>query len=147
MTSSNKYKILVIEDEANIRSFVETILETNGYQVFTAGSCRQGMLMYSSYCPDLIILDLGLPDADGLEFIRYARKSGAVPILVLSARTSEKDKVSALDLGRQRLHNQALRHSGTDGQSQGGPQKQPAQFRDGGGSGRDLSGQRSGHRL
>ncbi|HIT12602.1 MAG TPA: response regulator transcription factor [Candidatus Scatomonas merdigallinarum] len=99
MTSSNKYKILVIEDEANIRSFVETILETNGYQVFTAGSCRQGMLMYSSYCPDLIILDLGLPDADGLEFIRYARKSGAVPILVLSARTSEKDKVSALDLG------------------------------------------------
>ena len=57
MTSSNKYKILVIEDEANIRSFVETILETNGYQVFTAGSCRQGMLMYSSYCPDLIILE------------------------------------------------------------------------------------------
>lgn len=99
MTSSNKYKILVVEDEANIRSFVETILETNGYQVFTAGSCRQGMLIFSSHCPDLIILDLGLPDADGLEFIRYVRKSSAVPILVLSARTAEQDKVSALDLG------------------------------------------------
>ena len=97
--SSNKYKILAVEDEANIRSFVEAILETNGYQVLTAGSCRQGMLMFSSYCPDLILLDLGLPDADGLEFIQYARKSSAAPILVLSARTAEQDKVSALDLG------------------------------------------------
>ncbi len=95
----NKYKILVVEDEANIRSFVETSLETNGYQVCTASTCRQAMLAFSSQCPDLMILDLGLPDADGLELISYARKSTATPILVLSARSSEKDKVAALDLG------------------------------------------------
>ncbi len=89
----------MVEDEANIRSFVETSLETGGYQVYTASSCSQGMLIFSSHCPDLIILDLGLPDADGLDFIRFARKTSAAPILVLSARTGERDKVAALDLG------------------------------------------------
>lgn len=97
--SSNKYKILVIEDEANIRSFVETILEANGYQVLTAASCEQGKLMFSSHVPDLVILDLGLPDRDGLDFIEAARTSATTPIIVLSARTTEKDKISALDLG------------------------------------------------
>ena len=99
MTSSNKYKILVIEDEANIRSFVETILETNGYQVFTAGSCRQGMLMYSSYCPDLIILDLGLPDGDGMEVIESIREIADTPVIVVSARQDEEEKIRALDAG------------------------------------------------
>lgn len=97
--SNNKYKILVIEDESNIRSFVETVLETNGYQVLTASTCRQGVMMFSSHIPDMVILDLGLPDKDGLEFIRAARGISAVPILVLSARTLEEDKVAALDLG------------------------------------------------
>ena len=97
--SNNKYKILVIEDEANIRSFVQTVLETGGYQVLTASTCRQGIMMFSSHIPDMVILDLGLPDRDGLEFIRTARKNSTVPILVLSARTMENDKVSALDLG------------------------------------------------
>ncbi len=96
---SNKYKILVIEDEANILSFVEAILETNGYQVLTAADGSQGRLMFSSHIPDLVILDLGLPDMDGLEFIRAVRKDTAAPIIVLSARTTEKDKISALDLG------------------------------------------------
>lgn len=97
--SNNKYKILVIEDEANIRSFVETVLETGGYQVLTASTCRQGIMMFSSHIPDMVILDLGLPDRDGLEFIRTARSTSPVPILVLSARTMECDKVAALDLG------------------------------------------------
>lgn len=97
--SNNKYKILVIEDETNIRSFVQTVLETNGYQVLTASTCRQGVMMFSSHIPDMVILDLGLPDRDGLEFIRVARVTSAVPILVLSARTLEADKVAALDLG------------------------------------------------
>ncbi|MBR4096440.1 MAG: response regulator transcription factor [Oscillospiraceae bacterium] len=97
--SNNKYKLLVIEDEANILSFVRTILEANNYQVLVAGTCREGKLMYSSHIPDLVILDLGLPDADGLEFIQYTREISAVPIIVLSARTQESDKVSALDLG------------------------------------------------
>lgn len=97
--SNNKYKVLVIEDEANIRGFVQTVLETGGYQVLTASTCRQGVMMFSSHIPDLVILDLGLPDKDGLEFIRIARSTSMVPILVLSARTMESDKVAALDLG------------------------------------------------
>ncbi len=97
--SNNKYKILVIEDEANILSFVEAILEANGYQVLTAASCEQGILMVSSHTPDLVILDLGLPDKDGLEFIRVIREYAIMPVIVLSARTTEKDKIAALDLG------------------------------------------------
>lgn len=97
--SNNKYKVLVIEDESNIRSFVQTVLETNGYQVLTASTCGQGTMMFSSHIPDMVILDLGLPDKDGLEFIKVAREISAVPILVLSARTLEDDKVAALDMG------------------------------------------------
>ena len=97
--NSNKYKILIVEDEKSIRSFVRTILETNGYQVLAAADCNQGIMMFSSHVPDLIILDLGLPDRDGLELISAVRKTTAVPILVLSARSMEEDKVQALDLG------------------------------------------------
>ncbi|MBP0960464.1 MAG: response regulator transcription factor, partial [Oscillospiraceae bacterium] len=97
--SSNKYKILVIEDESNILSFINTILDANNYRVITAKSCNEGKMMFSSHLPDLVMLDLGLPDADGLQFIKYAREFSTVPIIVLSARTQESDKVSALDLG------------------------------------------------
>ena len=68
--NSNRYKILVVEDEANICSFVKTILEANDYQVLVASTCQQGLMMFSSHVPDLIILDLGLPDRDGLELIK-----------------------------------------------------------------------------
>lgn len=97
--SNNKYKVLLIEDESNIRSFVETILEANDYQVIAAATCQQGIMMFSSYTPDFVILDLGLPDKDGLEFIKNVREGSNTPILVLSARTNESDKVEALDLG------------------------------------------------
>ena len=97
--NNNRYKILVVEDEANICSFVKTILEANDYQVLVASTCQQGLMMFSSHVPDLIILDLGLPDRDGLELIKAVRATNAVPILVLSARTMENDKVTALDLG------------------------------------------------
>lgn len=97
--SNNKYKLLVIEDENNIRSFVKTVLEANEYQVITATTCTQGIMMFSSYIPDLVILDLGLPDKDGLEFIKTIRPDNTTPILVLSARSMESDKVTALDLG------------------------------------------------
>lgn len=97
--SNNKYKILVVEDESNIRSFIETILEANDYQAITASTCTQGLMMFGSHIPDLVILDLGLPDRDGLEFIGEVRKSNITPIIVLSARTDESDKVAALDLG------------------------------------------------
>lgn len=97
--SNNKYTILIIEDESNICSFVKTILETNGYQVKISKTCTQGKLIFFSYFPDLVILDLGLPDMDGIEFIKEIRKSSTTPIIVLSARSNETDKVSALDLG------------------------------------------------
>lgn len=97
--SNNKYKILVIEDDRNILSMIQTVLDSSGYQVLTAQRCQQGILMLSSHVPDLVVLDLGLPDMDGEEFIRVARRSSMIPIIVLSARTDEKDKVSALDLG------------------------------------------------
>ncbi len=97
--SNNKYKILVVEDDRGIANFVQTVLEANDYQVLRADRCGQGILVFASHVPDLVILDLGLPDMDGEEFIRQIRSISAVPIIVLSARTEEKDKVSALDLG------------------------------------------------
>ncbi len=97
--SNNKYKILLVEDDRSIAYFVQTVLEANGYQVLTAERCQQGILMLSSHTPDLVVLDLGLPDMDGQEYIRIVRRSSMIPIIVLSARTEEADKVSALDLG------------------------------------------------
>ena len=97
--SNNKYKILVVEDDRSILGMIQAVLDSNGYQVLNAQRCRQGILMLSSHMPDLVVLDLGLPDMDGEEFIRITRRSSMIPIIVLSARAEEKDKVSALDLG------------------------------------------------
>ena len=97
--SNNKYKILVVEDDKNISSMIQAVLDSNGYQVLLAQRCQQGILMLTSHVPDLVLLDLGLPDMDGIEFIRIARRSSMIPIIVLSARTEEQDKISALDLG------------------------------------------------
>ena len=97
--SNNKYKVLIIEDDRNIASFIQTILEANGYQVLTAERCQQGLMVFASHIPDLVMLDLGLPDMDGEEFIRQVRVGSTVPIIVLSARADERDKVSDLDLG------------------------------------------------
>ena len=97
--SNNKYKILIVEDAANTRSFIKANLETSDYQVICAETCTLGIMMYASHHPDLIILDLGLPDRDGLDLIQEVRESDTVPIIVLSARSNERDKVTALDLG------------------------------------------------
>ncbi len=97
--AKNRFKILIVEDESNIRTFVRTMLEAEDYQVLCAADCKAGMSMFSSHCPDLIILDLGLPDQDGANFISFARQYSQAPILVLSARTTDDDKVSALDMG------------------------------------------------
>ena len=96
---NNKYKILIVEDDSSIAGFVQTVLETGGYQVLTAGRCGQGLLVFTSHTPDLVVLDLGLTDMDGAEFIRRVRRDSAVPIIVLSARSDEIDKVAALDAG------------------------------------------------
>ena len=97
--SNNKFKILLIEDETNIRSFIKANLETSDYQVICAETCTLGMMMHASQHPDLIVLDLGLPDLDGLELINKVRETDTVPIIVVSARSNETDKVEALDLG------------------------------------------------
>ncbi len=96
---NNKYKILIIEDEENINNLIATLLETNGYQAISAKTCKEGEMLFDSYLPDLVILDLGLPDFDGTTFLRKIRKDSLTPIIVLSARTDEKDKVDALDMG------------------------------------------------
>lgn len=95
----NKYKVLLVEDEANIRNLVATMLETEGYQTILADSCSNAKTMYASYLPDLIILDLGLPDMDGMNLLDYIRKDSLTPIIVLSARTNENDKIAAFDRG------------------------------------------------
>lgn len=95
----NKYTILLVEDEANISNFITTILTANSYNVIKAQSGTEAIMMITSHCPDLIVLDLGLPDMDGLNIINTVRTWSQLPILVVSARSHERDKVSALDLG------------------------------------------------
>ncbi len=96
---NNKYKILLVEDDENIQTMLSSMLESVGYQVIDARCCQIGVTLASSYIPDLIILDLGLPDMDGLELLRQVRQESLTPIIVLSARTAEADKVAAFDLG------------------------------------------------
>ena len=96
---NNKYKILLVEDEHNISTLIMTMLESSGYQVIQAGTCALAKTLFVSHCPDLVLLDLGLPDMDGMTFLEDVRKDSLTPIIVLSARTSEKDKVLALDAG------------------------------------------------
>ena len=95
----NKYKILLVEDEENIRNLVATMLDTAGYQTILAGACHEAKTMFASYLPDLIILDLGLPDADGMHLLEHVRRELLTPIIVLSARSNEADKIAALDAG------------------------------------------------
>ena len=91
--------VIVVEDEKQIRRFVRTALEDEGCRVVEAGSSAQGLLECGTHKPDLVMLDLGLPDGNGIDFIRDLRAWSDVPILVLSARSHEKDKIQALDVG------------------------------------------------
>ena len=91
--------VLVVEDEKQIRRFVRASLEEEGCRVFEADTLAGGLIAAGEHKPDLIMLDLGLPDGNGVDFIRNLRGWSDAPILVLSARTNEKDKVQALDAG------------------------------------------------
>ena len=91
--------VVVIEDEPQIRRFVRAALEAEGWQVHEADSAKKGLTEAGTRKPDLLVLDLGLPDGDGLEVIRDVRGWSAVPIIVLSARSDETDKIAALDAG------------------------------------------------
>ena len=92
-------KILIVEDEYRISNFMSAVLSTNGYDIVTAHTGKESYSMISSHCPDLVILDLGLPDMDGLDIIRAVREWTSLPIVVVSARMHERDKVEALDAG------------------------------------------------
>ncbi|OWO84516.1 two-component system response regulator KdpE [Photorhabdus luminescens] len=97
MTSNNT--ILIIEDEKEIRRFVRLALEGEGYRVFDSDTLKRGLIEAGTRKPDLIILDLGLPDGDGINLIRDLRQWSSIPVIVLSARDKEADKVAALDVG------------------------------------------------
>ena len=91
--------ILVIEDDPQIRRFLRATLTAEDYQFHEAASAQEGIAQAQARHPDLVLLDLGLPDRDGLEVIREIRRWSQLPVVVLSARGQEKDKISALDLG------------------------------------------------
>lgn len=91
--------VLIVEDEQAIRRFLRSALESDGLRVHEADTLQRGLLEAATRKPDLVILDLGLPDGDGVEFIRDFRQWSQVPVIVLSARVEETDKITALDAG------------------------------------------------
>lgn len=96
---SNRYKLLVVEDDAAFRNLLVTLLESAGYRVITAETCALAQTLFASYIPDLILLDLGLPDKSGMVFLNALRRESPTPVIVLSAHTDEAEKVRALDAG------------------------------------------------
>ena len=96
---SQNIRILVIEDEKNIQNFITSVLNSQHYQVISSLTGRDGLSQAASASPDLILLDLGLPDMDGMEILRSIRSWSSLPVVVVSARSHEQDKVDALDLG------------------------------------------------
>lgn len=95
----NKFTVLVIEDEKNICDFIKQVLTAHDYQVITSQTGQEGLSIISSRCPDVILLDLGLPDMDGSKIIESVRSWSSCPLIVVSARNQEQDKVQALDAG------------------------------------------------
>lgn len=94
-----KDKILVVEDEQRICNFICSVLNSNEYDSMVARSGAEAEEMIASHCPDLIILDIGLPDMDGTEVLKHLREWSSLPVIVVSARSHEADKVNALDMG------------------------------------------------
>ena len=94
-----KDKVLIVEDEQSISNFISMILTANGYDTIIVRSGEEALTMIASHCPDLIVLDLGLPDMDGMEVLKAVRKWSNLPVVVVSARNHEHDKVEALDYG------------------------------------------------
>ncbi len=122
-----RYKALLIEDEVSMSYYTEKILEINGFDVICANNARDAELMARSHCPDVILLDLGLPDSDGMSVLSDVRSWSHLPVIVISARADDNAKISALENGaddyivkpfvRQELIariNVALRHHGND---------------------------------
>lgn len=94
-----KTKILLIEDDKNVNNFITSALEANEYKVMNAFSGKEGISLTASFCPNVILLDLGLPDIDGLDVLEQIRSWSRLPIIVISAHIGEEEKVTALDMG------------------------------------------------
>lgn len=94
-----KLSVLVIEDEKSICDFIAKTLNASDYKAVTAGSGKEGLAILTSALPDLVLLDLGLPDMDGIDIIKQTREWSSLPIIVISARVQEREKVAALDAG------------------------------------------------
>ena len=94
-----KDRVLIVEDDKNIRKFIQTILEANDYDVIATETGKEAYSLITSRGPDVVILDLGLPDKDGMKILKEVRAWSNMPIIVVSARDHEKDKVEALDMG------------------------------------------------
>jgi two-component system KDP operon response regulator KdpE len=95
----NEYLVLVVEDDKPIRNLITTTLKMNDYRFITAVRGNEAIMLSASHKPDIIILDLGLPDIDGVEVIEHIRTWSNVPIIIVSARSEERDKITALDKG------------------------------------------------
>lgn len=94
-----KDRVLIVEDDKNIRKFIQTILEANDYDVIATETGKEAYSLITSRCPDVVILDLGLPDMDGMEIISKVRSWSKMPIIVVSARSDDEDKIEALNAG------------------------------------------------
>ena len=94
-----KGKVLIIEDDRAICNFIRRVLEANGYEALIVNTGREAISMLASHCPDVVILDLGLPDMDGMEVLQDLRRWSLMPVVVVSARTDEREKVRVLDAG------------------------------------------------
>ena len=92
-------KILVVEDDKYISAFIVTSLQNSGYECLSAKDATEGMFLFASYRPEIVLLDLGLPDRDGLQVISEIRELAETPVIVVSARGQEQDKIAALDAG------------------------------------------------
>lgn len=95
----NEYLVLVVEDDKPIRNLITTTLKMNDYRFITAVRGNEAIMLSASHKPDIIILDLGLPDIDGVEVIEHIRTWSDVPIIIVSARSEDRDKITALDKG------------------------------------------------
>lgn len=94
-----RYKVLVIDDDSSVNFYIKSVLEAQGYDVIVAENGRDSEIFASSHCPDIILLDLGLPDMDGVAVLKKIREWSAVPVIVVSSRQQEQDKVRALENG------------------------------------------------
>ncbi|MDF2588696.1 MAG: response regulator transcription factor [Anaerocolumna sp.] len=96
---NNKAKVLIVEDEPTISNFITTSLNANSYKVIQCVTGKEALAMIPSHCPDIILLDLGLPDIDGFDVLKQVRSWTSIPVIIVSARDQETEKVKALDLG------------------------------------------------